>query len=286
MLSGLRAALAGSVPDLGFFSENFGEPYIDFLDGSLTHNPGEESPLPLIHAVYHDYTQFLSRNFTCLDSYEGIVAKQGEQLAWGGMPGSLEFQRLDLPQADPVRPCLLKLAQLRRRWRGFTVFGEMLAPVRAGWAGETPLGIPPSDNAPGGGVSPIPTNRLTLVTQGLAGGVRRQRENLWVGGMEETVVVERDVPAVVSSTWRHPNKTVGILVLSLETAAAGETRVVYIPVSSKELGIVAPSVTVRTVDRDFRLGRLRSGFVRLEVHPQDVFLIHVGDDPRGEAPPL
>lgn len=288
MLTRLRGSLAGSLPDLGLYSENFGEPYIDLLDGSLTHNPGEESPLPLVHAVYHDYTQFLGRLFTCFDSVEAIIAKQGEQFAWGGMPGFPRgaFQFLDQPHADPVRPYLLKLARLRRMWQGFTVFGEMLAPVRIGWVGETPPGIPPSDRAPSGGVLPIPTNHLTLVTQGPAEGKAVLRKNICGGQDQEAAIVERDVPAVVSSTWRHPNKTAGVLVLSLEPAPVGQVRVVYVPVSSKDLGIVAPSVTVRTVNRDFPLGRIRSGFVRLEVHPEDVFLIHVGDNPGGRDPAL
>ncbi|MCI0407432.1 MAG: hypothetical protein L0191_02515, partial [Acidobacteria bacterium] len=135
-------------------------------------------------------------------------------------------------------------------------------------------------------VLPIPTNHLTLVTQGPAEGKAVLRKNICGGQDQEAAIVERDVPAVVSSTWRHPNKTAGVLVLSLEPAPVGQVRVVYVPVSSKDLGIVAPSVTVRTVNRDFPLGRIRSGFVRLEVHPEDVFLIHVGDNPGGRDPAL
>ncbi|MBI4366789.1 MAG: LamG domain-containing protein [Deltaproteobacteria bacterium] len=267
MLAKLRAAARVKFSDAGFYSEGFSDPYLDLIDGYLTAYLPIRDAVPIAMAVYHDYAQFLGREVDVnAESLAALVAKQGELFAWGGMPG---FAVGPLTSASNVkafffRNYLIKLGRLRRAFRSYLVFGEMLQPI-ALW--ETP---PPKD----GQLLAAAVSGTGMLQLNLA-----QYDAAYLAANPTVTQRYVGVPAASATAWRAPSGKVGVVVASLEAAAA-KPRWVAVPVDRAAWSLGGAATLAQVVlgkEAPEPMGALGSAvqYIVLKLSPQDVILLEI-----------
>ena len=108
-------------------TESHAEPYMAGLDGHLMCNIVGANQVPLYAAIYGGYTQTFGR----LGEVENPVAfrmEHGQAFAFGSMMGRINSVLLLREENTQLLAYLKSLAEIRRDYRDFMAFGEMLRP--------------------------------------------------------------------------------------------------------------------------------------------------------------
>lgn len=257
MIAGIRRGLRHHRPESVLYAECFAEPYVGLLDGFDTWDVGLADAVPLAQAVYHDYAQFLDRYTSRLDTFQAMVAKQGQSFVWGAMPGGFLFD-LHAAKYAGIREYAEDLAVSRRRFQPFVVLGEMLQPpelavtteaASAAIQPETPVGL-----------MAVPS--LAVEDHGHRGQTERVA-----------------LPQVVASAWRSPEGSVGVVLADL-CVERTEVRGVWLPVM-ESWGVSSGSeVYLRTATRRRRLGVWSAGGILVPLEPLGIVLVELGGKAR------
>ena len=145
LLAELRAAAHAIDPDFIMTTESHAEPYLAQLDGHLMCNLVGADQVPLYAAIYAGYTQTFGRHGE-VGNPAAFAMEHGQAFAFGSMMGRVNSEALLQPDKARLLAYLESLARLRRDYRDFMAFGEMLRPpclgggiptVSAQWKSKT-----------------------------------------------------------------------------------------------------------------------------------------------------
>lgn len=129
LLAEMREQCRALNPNFIITTESHAEPYIAGLDGHLMCNLVGANQVPLYTAIYGGYTQTFGR----LGEVENPVAfrmEHGQAFAFGSIMGRINTLLLLEPENAELLAYLKSLAEIRRDYREFMAFGEMLRPPR------------------------------------------------------------------------------------------------------------------------------------------------------------
>ncbi len=135
LLAQMRARCREINPRFIITTESHAEPYMAGLDGHLMCNIVGANQVPLYAAIYGGYTQTFGR----LGEVENPVAfrmEHGQAFVFGSMMGRINSLLLLKPENAELLAYLKSLAEIRRDYRDFLAFGEMLRPPAV--EGEVP----------------------------------------------------------------------------------------------------------------------------------------------------
>lgn len=135
LLAEMRRQCQAANPRFVMTTESQAEPYMAVLDGHLMCNLVGANQVPLYVAIYGGYTQTFGR----LGEVRNPTAfrmQHGQAFAFGSMMGRINSLALLEPENAELLGYLKALAEIRRDYREFMAFGEMLRPPRI--VGEVP----------------------------------------------------------------------------------------------------------------------------------------------------
>ncbi len=127
LLARMRESCRAVNPDFIMTTESHAEPYMAGLDGHLMCNNVGADQVPLYSAIYAGYTQTFGRQ----GEVENPVAfrmEHGQAFVFGSMMGRINSTLLLEPENAELLAYLKSLAEIRRDFRDFLAFGEMLRP--------------------------------------------------------------------------------------------------------------------------------------------------------------
>lgn len=145
LLEELRTAAHAIDPEFIMTTESHAEPYIAQLDGHLMCNLVGANQVPLYSAIYGGYTQTFGRSGET-GNPTAFRMEHGQAFAFGSMMGRISRETLLEPENAELLAYLKSLAEMRRDYRDFMAFGEMLGPpelegdiptVETQWASKT-----------------------------------------------------------------------------------------------------------------------------------------------------
>jgi hypothetical protein len=136
MLAMMREECQALNPRFIITTESHAEPYMAGLDGHLMCNLVGADQVPLYAAIYGGYTQTFGRQGE-VDNPTAFRMEHGQAFAFGSMSGRINSLLLLEPENAELRGYLKSLAEVRRDYREFMAFGEMLRPPTI--EGEVPV---------------------------------------------------------------------------------------------------------------------------------------------------
>jgi len=145
LLATMRERCQAVNPRFIITTESHAEPYMAGLDGFLMCNLVGANQVPLFSAIYGGYTQTFGR-LGEVDNATAFRMEHGQAFAFGSMMGRINTTLLLEPGNAELLAYLKSLAEVRRDYRDFLAFGEMLRPpaleggipdVTAQWASKT-----------------------------------------------------------------------------------------------------------------------------------------------------
>ena len=242
----------------GFYSEGFSEPYISVVDGFFTQEDTLQDAVPLAMAVYHDRALFLGRYAAPASDADGqlagVVAKQGQALAWGVVPGDIEgLTSAKQPLFDPVFSYMAHLARMRRQLAPFVLYGELRRPPTILW----------SEFAPDASCNPA----AAIVSASIVAAPPPQAGTVPTEAIQVKHVQGSNVtwnrPSIEASAWRSPALRGAIVFAGLDVM---QRQTVFVKIDGAELGLPEGPVVahVVTLGADTCLGTLAgAGWVRV-----------------------
>lgn len=260
LLRRARNAARTYVPTAGLYGEGLSEPYMDVIDGFLIGGLWP-SALPLAQAVYHDYTQFIGIETDLRGgSLEFVIAKQAQNFVWGGIPGNIHNKSLfdtDV-KSSTARDYLINLALLRRLFKSYIVFGEMLSPPELlATSGE--LTGPMAELVGSHSGAPIPILNLQMMDPS-ATPVLTAQERFFT-------------PAVLASKWRGSNGKVGTIVANVSTDTP---YTISVPLEAQSLGYNPSRVRVYTLNAELGpFAYVAGSAIKLKLRPMETALVEM-----------
>ena len=123
MLQNIKAEAA--LNGVALTTENTAEPYMDNIDGYLSWSPHYQKDVPLLPAIYSDYTIYFSSSQSKEDSLDAFCAAQARDFLWGcqlGWNGSwiLREEHREKQQFQH------ELCRYRLAARDFLVYGQLV----------------------------------------------------------------------------------------------------------------------------------------------------------------
>ena len=125
LLAELRVAAHAIDPDFIMTTESHAEPYLAQLDGHLMCNLVGANQVPLYAAIYAGYTQTFGRHGE-IRNPTAFAMEHGQAFAFGSMMGRVNSEALLQPDKSRLLAYLKSLVRMRRSYRHFMAFGEML----------------------------------------------------------------------------------------------------------------------------------------------------------------
>lgn len=250
LLSKIKQAAKKYHAGPALYSEGFADFYLDTLDGHYMYaflDPHNSVPLAI--AIYHDYTQFLTRPIDLkLLPFPSQVAMQGQFFSWGGMPGQLLNGDITTKEYSAIKNYEMTLAALRQHFRNYLVFGRMGPPLVAGKALENISGTAAI------GVDQLQGKPMTPITLP------------YYEGDKFTVL------PVALTSWISPQGKKGLLVTSLD---AKNAHVIYVDARSNPTAMPGQAEQIRflSLSEDTIINTGNKPVLRLEVNPLEIFLL-------------
>ncbi len=144
LLARMRANCRAVNPRFIITTESQAEPYMAGLDGCLMCNLVGANQVPLFSAIYGGYTQTFGRQGE-VGNPAAFRMEHGQAFAFGSMMGRINSTALLEPDKAELLAYLKSLAEIRRDYRDYLAFGEMLRPpalegvpdVTAQWSSKT-----------------------------------------------------------------------------------------------------------------------------------------------------
>lgn len=127
LLAEMREQCHALNPDFIITTESHAEPYIAGLDGHLMCNLVGANQVPLYTAIYGGYTQTFGRLGEVANP-AAFRMEHGQAFSFGSIMGRINSLLLLEPQNAELLAYLKSLAEIRRDYREFMAFGEMLRP--------------------------------------------------------------------------------------------------------------------------------------------------------------
>ena len=106
-------------------TENTAEPYIDTIDAYLSWSPHYQSDVPLLPAIYSDYTTYFSSAQSPEDSIDAFCAAQARDFLWGCQLGWNGSWILKKEHREKQR-FQHKLCHYRLAAKDFLVYGQLI----------------------------------------------------------------------------------------------------------------------------------------------------------------
>jgi len=197
LLEAVRARARSINPEFCFTSESFWEGNLAHIDGYLvcntTNQPLERGVImavPMIHAVYHDYTVCYSNWHSKWDleqeNARGYLAKYAQTFVWGVKSAWTQPRHLLTERNHEIAlDAAVKRGRAYAAARKFLIYGEMLRP--------------PAMLAPAKSV-----------------------DLRWYRGWS-TSYYDISAPAVLHSFWRAPSGELGLVLYNIDDASHGTT---------------------------------------------------------------
>jgi hypothetical protein len=125
LLAVMREQCHALNPDFIITTESHAEPYIAGLDGHLMCNLVGANQVPLYTAIYGGYTQTFGRLGEVANP-AAFRMEHGQAFSFGSIMGRVNTLLLLEPENAELLAYLKSLAEIRRDYREFMAFGEML----------------------------------------------------------------------------------------------------------------------------------------------------------------